>query len=102
MTIDETFQRRIDRVAGFNSRADASLAMLESESFFSRKAAEMTAALPPRSFFEERQLRHKMAVARDVAKKAAKRNRPFVWERHGGIRFWKIGRLGGSFYVAKK
>lgn len=88
--INETFQRRIERVAGFNSRVDGSLAALESGGFFQRKE------------FEARQARHKMMIARDEAKKAARRSRMFVWERHGGIRFWKIGRLGGSFYIAKR
>ena len=97
---DETFARRIERVAGFSSRVDGSLAVLESGNFFSRKAGEM--AIAADATFETRQLRHKMAVARGRAKKAAKRSRMFVWERHGGIRFWKIGRLGGSFYIAKK
>lgn len=23
------------------------------------------------------------------------------WSRHGGLRFWRIGRLGGSFYLAR-
>jgi hypothetical protein len=25
----------------------------------------------------------------------------FVWRRVGGLRHWRIGRLGGSFYLAK-
>ena len=27
---------------------------------------------------------------------------PMGWRRVGGLRFWRIGRLGGSFYVASR
>lgn len=102
MSHNEMFAGRVALVSEFPSRTNADLQNVESGSFFQQKAAEITATLPPLSFFENRVLRHKIAVARDAAKKSARRNRRFVWERNGGIRFWKIGRFGGTFYIAKK
>lgn len=48
---------------------------------------------------EAREARHAEMIARDNAAKIARRNRFLVWERVGGIRFWRVGRIGGSFYI---